>query len=140
MVSPTSPPPPYMYEQQLPLNPSAPQARPYSQIQNTQIVPDNSSESSSYQRPRPTPGNRKCDSDSCVTCDLMLTGTTFKSTMTGKDYKFMPNVGCHTKIIIYLVSLNLEILVRLGGSFTNYVDKILAFFYHLPPALTFSMV
>ena len=111
MVSPTSPPPPYMYEQQLPLNPSAPQARPYSQIQNTQIVPDNSSESSSYQRPRPTPGNRKCDSDSCVTCDLMLAGTTFKSTMTGKDYKFMPNVGCHTKIIIYLVSFDLEILV-----------------------------
>ena len=111
MVSPTSPPPPYMYEQQLPLNPSAPQARPYSQIQNTQIVPDNSSESSSYQRPRPAPGNRKCDSDSCVTCDLMLTGTTFKSTMTGKDYKFMPNVGCHTKIIIYLVSFNLENLV-----------------------------
>ena len=56
--------------------------------------------------PRPAPGNRKCDSDSCVTCDLMLAGTTFKSTMTGKDYKFMPNVGCHTKLIIYLVSMN----------------------------------
>ena len=25
--------------------------------------------------------------------------------MTGKEYKFMPSVGCHTKIIIYLVSL-----------------------------------
>ena len=26
------------------------------------------------------------------------------------------------------------------GSFTNYVDKILVFFNHLPPVLTFSMV
>jgi len=89
LVSPGSPPPPYNYEQQLPLNPSAPPQ-----------IPENIE---SLQRPRP-PGNRKCDSENCVTCDLMLTGTTFKSTMTGKEYKFMPNVGCHTKIIIYLVT------------------------------------
>jgi len=95
VVSPVSPPPPYhQYEQQLPLNPSAPQI--------PQTVPENTTENS-LQRPRP-PGNRKCESENCVTCDLMITGTTFKSTMTGKEYKFMPSVGCHTKIIIYLVT------------------------------------
>ena len=85
--NPASPPPPY-YEQQLPLNPSYEET---SETSNTTKLPK--------------PGNRRCDSDSCVTCELLIPGTTFKSTMTGKEYKFMPSVSCHTKNIIYLVSL-----------------------------------
>ena len=50
-------------------------------------------------------GNRKCGRDNCVTCDLVITGTSFRSTMTGKEYKFMPSVGCETNNIIYMVSL-----------------------------------
>ena len=76
-------------------------------------VPENTSES--FQRPRP-PGNRKCDSDNCVTCDLMLTGNTFKSTMTGKEYKFMPSVSCHTKIIIYLVSYTFSLVFHVNAN------------------------
>ena len=49
-------------------------------------------------------GNRKCGRDNCVTCDLVITGTSFRSTMTGKEYKFMPSVGCETNNIIYMVS------------------------------------
>lgn len=94
LVSPSSPPPPY--EQQLPLNPSAPT---YS---STAPEMESQEEISSRSQGK-QPGNRRCDSDTCVTCDLLNTGTTFRSTMTGKDYKFMPHVSCHTKNIIYLV-------------------------------------
>ena len=52
----------------------------------------------------PKPGNHKCGKNNCVCCDLMVTGTSFRSTMTGKDYKFMPSVGCDTTNVIYLVS------------------------------------
>lgn len=92
--TPSSPPPPY-YEQQLPLNPSCPpdeelaESRPVSPLQS---------------QAHPKPGNRKCDNDNCVTCDMLIAGTSFRSTMTGKEYKFMPSVGCHTKNVIYLVS------------------------------------
>ncbi len=49
------------------------------------------------------PGNRKCTRDSCVTCDLLISGSSFRSTMTGKNYKFMPSVSCDSKWVIYLV-------------------------------------
>ena len=91
-TTPSSPPPPY-YEQQLPLNPSYQAER---EPESAPIVPQESK--------LPKPGNRRCESDNCVTCELLLPGTTFKSTMTGKDYKFMPSVSCHTKNIIYLVT------------------------------------
>ena len=89
-------PPPY-YEQQLPLNPNAPSIP--NPVPEYEVQQDTESH-----RKLLKPGNRKCDSDNCVTCDLLLPGTSFRSTMTGKEYKFMPNVGCHTKNIIYLVS------------------------------------
>ena len=88
-TTPSSPPPPY-FEQQLPLNPS------YQESQDDNTI--------SQETKLPKPGNKKCDSDNCVTCELLLPGTTFKSTMTGKEYKFMPSVSCHTKNIIYLVT------------------------------------
>ena len=54
----------------------------------------------SLSRPRspalgPTPGNARCTSSgSCVTCELLIEGTKFKSMMSGKEYLFMPNVDC----------------------------------------------
>ena len=43
----------------------------------------------------PRPGNARCaSSGSCVTCDLLIEGTKFKSMMSGKEYLFMPNVDC----------------------------------------------
>lgn len=97
--SPSSPPPPY--EQQLPLNPNVPSAP-----LDSRTIPEMESEEEISSRSQAKqPGNRRCDSDTCVTCDLLNTGTTFRSTMTGKEYKFMPHVSCHTKNIIYLVSV-----------------------------------
>ena len=86
-----SPPPPY-YDQQLPLNPAAPSAPSATRPTSPTIAT------------LPKPGNRKCERDNCVTCDLLINGTSFRSTMTGKEYKFMPSVGCETTNIIYLVS------------------------------------
>ena len=86
-----SPPPPY-YDQQLPLNPAAPSAPSATRPTSPSIAT------------LPKPGNRKCERDNCVTCDLLINGTSFRSTMTGKEYKFMPSVGCETTNIIYLVS------------------------------------
>ena len=85
-----SPPPPY-YDQQLPLNPAAPSAPSATRPTSPSIAT------------LPKPGNRKCERDNCVTCDLLINGTSFRSTMTGKEYKFMPSVGCETTNIIYLV-------------------------------------
>ena len=47
----------------------------------------------------PRPGNARCTaangaSGSCVTCDLLIEGTRFKSMMSGKEYLFMPSVDC----------------------------------------------
>lgn len=55
---------------------------------------------SSLSRPRspalgPRPGNMRCTSNgSCVTCELLIEGTKFKSMMNGKEYLFMPTVDC----------------------------------------------
>ena len=50
------------------------------------------------------PGTRKCSKSSCVTCELIIEGTTFKSQMTGKEYRFMTPVNCESSNVIYLVS------------------------------------
>lgn len=42
--------------------------------------------------------------DDCVTCEMLTEGTTFQSTMTGKQYKFVPAVSCNDRSVIYLVS------------------------------------
>lgn len=55
---------------------------------------------------KPRVGMSKCGNSSCVTCDLITEGTTFKSTMTGKSYKFMTPVTCESKHVIYLVSMS----------------------------------
>eukprot|EP00096_Caligus_rogercresseyi_P012656 TRINITY_DN5371_c0_g1_i1.p1 TRINITY_DN5371_c0_g1~~TRINITY_DN5371_c0_g1_i1.p1 ORF type:complete len:502 (+),score=89.73 TRINITY_DN5371_c0_g1_i1:41-1546(+) len=55
------------------------------------------------------PGNNRCESgerDDCVTCELLILGTSFRSSMTGKDYRLMTPVNCNTKNIIYLVTCN----------------------------------
>jgi len=43
-------------------------------------------------------------SDDCVTCDMLTEGPTFQSTMTGKQYKFLPAVSCNERSVIYLVT------------------------------------
>ena len=58
----------------------------------------------------PRPGNSKCDNESCVTCEHLVEGTTFRSTMTGKDYRFVPAVSCEAKNVIYLVTVLSTIL------------------------------
>ena len=95
-------PPPY-YEQQLPYNPNS------DPLINGQVEPVVKNVKKD-EKELGKPGNRKCDSDSCVTCDLLNTGTSFRSTMTGKEYKFMPSVSCHTKNIIYLVSIDVFVV------------------------------
>lgn len=42
--------------------------------------------------------------DDCVTCGMLTEGTTFQSTMTGKQYKFVPAVSCNDRSVIYLVT------------------------------------
>lgn len=74
------PPPPY--EAQMPLNPNFNETTPQ----------------------RKKPGNVRCDRDNCVACELLVIGTTFRSTMTGKEYRYMPHVSCGTKNVIYLVT------------------------------------
>ena len=71
-------------------------------------------------------GNRKCGRDNCVTCDLVITGTSFRSTMTGKEYKFMPSVGCETNNIIYMVSFFFQI-----KNCSNKMVGLIPFFYRL---------
>ncbi|CAB4063506.1 unnamed protein product [Lepeophtheirus salmonis] len=55
-----------------------------------------------------TPGNSRCDGKDreCVTCELMIVGSSFRSSMTGREYKFMNSVSCTTKNVIYLVTCN----------------------------------
>jgi len=68
----------------------------------------------STSRPHP-PGTRKCDHEDCVTCAWIVEGTGFKSTVTGKSYRFMPAVTCSEKSVIYLVTC--------GRCFLQYVGK-----------------
>ncbi len=58
----------------------------------------------------PRPGNNKCDNESCVTCELLIEGTMFRSTMTGKDYRFVTSVNCSAKNVIYLVTKYLNFI------------------------------
>ena len=63
-------------------------------------INENGHGGASLSRPRtpllgPTPGNARCKSNgSCVTCELLIEGSKFKSMMSGKEYLFMPKVDC----------------------------------------------
>ena len=58
--------------------------------------------------------------DDCVTCEMLTEGTTFQSTMTGKQYKFIPAVSCNDRSVIYLVSQVLILSIGDGWQgFTN---------------------
>ena len=74
------------------------------------------------------PGMSKCGNSSCVTCDLILEGTTFKSTMTGKSYKFMTPVTCESKHVIYLVSksitFNMQVFLFCSFCFTDKLSQM----------------
>ncbi len=54
---------------------------------------------------RRPPGTSKC-SGSCVTCELFVEGSSFRSEMTGRCYRFVPPVNCRTASVVYLVSCN----------------------------------
>ncbi len=54
-------------------------------------------------RPRLLPGTSRCDGNNCVTCELLLEGSSFRSEMTGRGYKFVTPVTCRTSGVIYLV-------------------------------------
>jgi len=102
-TSPTNPYPTNPYPTNPYLSPSAPAA------------PSPSSHSLiSASRPHP-PGTRKCEHEDCVTCAWIVEGTGFKSTVTGKTFRFMPSVTCSEKNVIYLVTC--------GRCFLQYVGK-----------------
>jgi len=42
--------------------------------------------------------------EDCVTCEMLTEGTTFQSTMTGKNFKFLPAVSCNDRSVVYLVT------------------------------------
>ncbi|XP_023342679.1 uncharacterized protein LOC111712333 [Eurytemora carolleeae] len=61
--------------------------------------------SQGFNRPKPVqPGNRKCGNDECVACAWMIEGPHFSSTVTNKQYRFMPTVTCTDTSLIYLVT------------------------------------
>ena len=81
--------------------PPAPPARPSSRgdVQNELLL-----EPETPKR-RSTLGTYKFHQDDCITCDMLTVGSTFKSTMSGKEYKFLPSVSCNDRSVIYLVSI-----------------------------------
>ena len=95
----------------LPLRPSAPAAEelaapspptvPSSPI-NVQVRLSHVSENgpgASLTPPATLPGTSRCASNgSCVTCELLIEGTKFKSMMSGKEYLFMTAVTCQVFI------------------------------------------
>ncbi len=55
-------------------------------------------------RPRLSPGTSRCGAASCVTCELFIVGSAFRSEMTGKKYRFVTPVNCKTACVVYLVT------------------------------------
>lgn len=85
----------------LPIQPSAP---PKTNLDTSQPPPyspvcPNEASTGHFQ-----PGNNKCGKTTCITCELLVDGPNFRSMMSGKEYKFMPEVNCETKSVVYLVS------------------------------------